>query len=1142
MAHDRILDFSAVIVERTRDFTGRTWVFEKIETWLEEIDAPRTFLLTGSPGSGKTAVAARLVQMSLGEVASDPHQCLGRDALAYFHFCQANSDARLHPLRFVEALSRALANRYDAFREALLATGDRDITINATQSVTTAAGGSQVQNVVINELRIGALSARSAFDRVVRSPLEALVASGFDKSLVVLVDSMDEALTFPGDENLVALLGHAGDLPQMRFILTSRADKRVTTALGEPALDLIEDAPANVDDVRTYVEARLRVHSDPSRLDFTRRVAEASQGNFLYARYKLDEAIPRLEKGEAPSAIDLPEGLDGIYREFLKRELAANLDRWEERYRPVLGLLTVARGDGLTGEQIANISHQKRSQADDTLRRCAHFLAGPDGQGRLRIYHQSFRDFLRQDAGFQVYPDEANATIADWYWTSCFDQATGRHNWSICDEYGLAHLPVHVDAAGQKEQLRILLLDYAWLQAKLDRTGVSALLVDFALGQVAADDAVRRLDRALEQGAYVLAQDPAQLAPQLLGRLLEDDNYWIGNLLKNTRQQAPRPTLLPQSASLRQSQGLVRILAGHTSAVVGAAVTRNGRVVSSSFDGSLKMWELATGRELRSAEAHAGSVNALSLTPDDQVLVSASSDTTLKVWNLDSGEELRTLTGHTGAVNGMAVTSDGRLVVSASTDGTLKVWNLASGEELRTLTGHTGAVNGVAITSDDRWAVSASSDRTLKVWELSSGTELRALVGHTNEVTAVVVTPDARLVVSVSFDNRVRVWDLADGHETLAIEGHPFGIHTVALTPDGRLVLTGAGSISGGDNTIKVWDIRTGELQHTFWGHMNQVNVIVVSPDSQQVISASSDRTLRLWELASMNRPADAPTTTDWVNGLTATPDGQFVISASRKKLRVWGIHNSTELYTLASGPEYLRSVALTPDGQLAISGSSDGTVYAWDVKSGTQQRIWSGHSARVNAVVVTSDGQYVMSTSADKTLKLWELATGTELSSLRGHTDEVFAVAATPDGRYAVSGAADQTLKVWDLVSCREVRTLQGHDGVVYAVTLTADGQIISASWDFTLKVWDLASGKDLRTLRGHKGRVFGVAVTPDGQHVISAAEDNMLKVWELRSGNCLATFHADGPLRACVLTPDSALVATGGTSGRVHFLRLED
>ena len=104
---------------------------------------------------------------------------------------------------------------------------------------------------------------------------------------------------------------------------------------------------------------------------------------------------------------------------------------------------------------------------------------------------------------------------------------------------------------------------------------------------------------------------------------------------------------------------------------------------------------------------------------------------TLKVWDVASGRELRTLAGHTGEVSAVALTPDGRLAVSASWDDTLKVWDVASGRELRTLAGHTGSVRAVALTPDGRLAVSASGDHTLKVWDVASGRELRTLAGHT---------------------------------------------------------------------------------------------------------------------------------------------------------------------------------------------------------------------------------------------------------------------------------------------------------------------------------------------------------------------------------------------------------------------------
>jgi WD40 repeat protein len=1120
------LDFTPEMGRLTTIFTGREWVFEKIDRWLADHAGPCFFIITGWPGTGKSAIAARLTQV--------------RDVAAC-HFCVANDSKTTDPALFARSLSHQLC-RIDGFAVGILK--DSNISLKSTQNILTNNG--QAINTQINKLVVNAPSGSVAFIHVVTQPLVTLCADGYDRQVVLLVDALDEAI-LPGDtESIIDLLAHAGRLPQqVRFVLTSRPDDRVTDVLGEPAVDL--SAPTAWADVLTYAEARLRAQDDPARMDFARRVAEASQGNFLYARYKLNEAIPRLDKGEAPSAIELPAGLDGIYREFLERELAAKLDRWEKRYRPVLGLLTVAQGDGLTREQIALISHQKQSQTDGILRRCRQYLTKPDAKGRLRIYHQSFRDFLRDDAIYNVYPREANATIADWYWKSCLNRATKRHDWNCCDEYGLGNLPVHLAEASRTDDLRRLLLNYGWLQSKLDRLGINALLSDFGLGQAADDDATWRLGRALQQAAYVLTQDPSQLAAQLLGRLLDDDDDRIRNLLQTeVRQQARRPCLLPQTASLRQSRYMLRVLAGHIDGVKGVAITRDRRIVSWSVDGTVKLWDLEKGQVLHSFLTDATGMNGATLTPDGQLLVAAYGDKTLKVWNLANDQRVHTLEGHTEAVNAAVVTPDGRCIISASNDGTVRVWDMASAQLLRTLKGHAASVNALALTPDGQSVISASNDKTLKVWDFAGGREQRTLTGHTASVTAVAVTPDGGQAVSVSEDMTMRVWDLLNDRELLACGDRKSRLYAVAVTSDGVLALSGAGAISGGWNTVKVWDIKTGELRHTFRGHTQQVNAIAVSPDRQFAISASWDTYLRVWDLASIDQRPDTPLPEDfWVNGSTAMPDGQHFISASRQTLKVWGTESSTELHTLAKLPDqpeiFLRSVAFTPDGRFVITGSSDGKLRIWDVESGGEPRTVRAHSARVNAVAATSAGQ-VISTSEDKTLRIWDLASGAKLGVLDGHEGEVYSVAVTSDGRCAVSGSKDGTLKLWDLATNTVVRTFKGHDDSVRAVAVTSDGRAVSASSDGTLKVWDLASGANLSTLRGHTDRVLAVAVTDDNRRVISASSDSTLKVWELESGNCLTTFRADDALRACAVLPNLPLIATGGKSGRVHILRLEE
>jgi WD40 repeat protein len=159
----------------------------------------------------------------------------------------------------------------------------------------------------------------------------------------------------------------------------------------------------------------------------------------------------------------------------------------------------------------------------------------------------------------------------------------------------------------------------------------------------------------------------------------------------------------------------------------------------------LKVWNVKTGRQLRSLAGHGYvdtptpngaeyAVNGVAITRDGRWVVSASDDKTLKVWDVKTGRELRTLAGHADVVNGVAVSGDGRRAVSASQDQTLKVWDLETGRELHTLTGHTREVKSVAMSGDGQRAVSVAYYDPLKVWDLETGRELRTLAGHSDVV------------------------------------------------------------------------------------------------------------------------------------------------------------------------------------------------------------------------------------------------------------------------------------------------------------------------------------------------------------------------------------------------------------------------
>jgi WD40 repeat protein len=159
-------------------------------------------------------------------------------------------------------------------------------------------------------------------------------------------------------------------------------------------------------------------------------------------------------------------------------------------------------------------------------------------------------------------------------------------------------------------------------------------------------------------------------------------------------------------------------------------------------------------------------------------------DKTVKVWDAASGRELRTLSGHTGGVVSVAFSPDGKTIVSGSRDDTVKLWDTASGRELRTLSGHTGSVDSVAFSPDGKTVVSGSVDDTVKLWDAASGGELRTLSGHTAGVDSTVFSPDGKTVVSGSSDGTVRIWDTETGKELAQFVGFSDG-EWVCITPDG---------------------------------------------------------------------------------------------------------------------------------------------------------------------------------------------------------------------------------------------------------------------------------------------------------------------------------------------------------------------
>ena len=168
-------------------------------------------------------------------------------------------------------------------------------------------------------------------------------------------------------------------------------------------------------------------------------------------------------------------------------------------------------------------------------------------------------------------------------------------------------------------------------------------------------------------------------------------------------------------------------------------------------------------RKAMSLKGHTSSVRSVAYSPDGKRIVSGSYDKTVKVWDAATGQDLLSLKGHTGGVSSVAYSPDGKRIVSGSYDKTVKVWDAATGQELLSLKGHMHSVASVAYSPDGKRIVSGSQDKTVKVWDAATGQDLLFLKGHTEVVYSVAYSPDGKRIVSGSHDNTVKVWDAPTG-------------------------------------------------------------------------------------------------------------------------------------------------------------------------------------------------------------------------------------------------------------------------------------------------------------------------------------------------------------------------------------------
>jgi len=596
-----------------------------------------------------------------------------------------------------------------------------------------------------------------------------------------------------------------------------------------------------------------------------------------------------------------------------------------------------------------------------------------------------------------------------------------------------------------------------------------------------------------------------------------------------------QPSHLPESEvvlSEAAALGARRRFVGHTSEVLSAAYSPDGKMIASGDDdGMLRLWDIATGETVHVFAGHESAINSLVFSPDGKTLLSGSYDQTIRLWDVASGQELRQFQDNPGFVSSVAFSPDGKTAVSSGPDGELILWNVADGSKITQFDEQGEVLYSAVFSPDGKSILVASGDRRLRLWDVASEELIRTFAGHQGEVLSAAFSPDGKTFISGSEDGTLRLWEVSSGRQLGSFIGHEDWIWSVAISPDGRTVVS-----SGQDQTVRLWDVATRQELRRFEGHQGEVNSVAFSPDGKSIITGSYDQTVRLWDVAPAQelRQFGAPNQAS-VKSIAFTPDGMAAVtSAEDGRLSIWDVPTGRLIRSnsMTDDPNLISNVVVSADGSEAYFYTEAGELSTWDVGSGTEITRTIGFEAGgPSQVAISPDGDQILySTSyySPTIVFYYNWATG-ESRDLEGHTANITSLAFSSDGKTALSGSRDRTIRQWDIATGQTIRVFTGHARPVSSVAFSPDGKtIISGSDDRTIRLWDAETGRERARLVGNNGPVTSVALSPDGHSVLAGSRDGALRLWRVETLDELIAWvraNRDVPALPCNVGTDFGL-----------------
>ncbi|MGK0187008.1 MAG: WD40 repeat protein/serine/threonine protein kinase [Verrucomicrobiales bacterium] len=552
-------------------------------------------------------------------------------------------------------------------------------------------------------------------------------------------------------------------------------------------------------------------------------------------------------------------------------------------------------------------------------------------------------------------------------------------------------------------------------------------------------------------------------------------------------------------------------------------------VVVGYFGGAIDVLDGKSGLWVTEFLEHSTEVTSLQFLPDDQEVVTASRDGSVRVWDLNTGREVgETKSAPYQGTKGISVQAINpknlEEVATGDYDGALYLWDRMIGKKLAT--DFPKGIDGISylyFSNDGSCLFVVEGDKNIRVLDRKSGTELAAIPSP-NEFHRVALSPDNERILTASGSGRAQIWapvhSKSDVTNTLD-RAHNDIVIQASFSSDGSRIVT-----ASYDKTVKVWDTASQKLLRVFLGHTHELLSADFSPDGRRIVSVDTRGVSRVWD--------------SWTGKEIFHQEfGSnvfFTAAESRNGLRGGVLlGNIAGVSSNPFSPSVHEPKVVVNSAQgLVVRGGVDGSD-SFLLKGG-QNVAWP---------VIDPSGDLVAAmTDALDVIKVWDLNTGELKYTLEGHTDKAFWAEFSHDSKRIVTGSSDKTAIVWDAIDGAKLFTLSGHKGFVSVARFSSDDERIATSaFGIEALIWNARNGKLLSTLKSAKKRITNVEFNPDPglSRVLTTGIDNVVHVWDPTGpvGREVLQITRDSTLIYAKWSPDGRTILSCWKDGVVQLYK---